>query len=283
MNILCSSSVLLGKEAFSQFGKVVTKAEAEICADDLADTDILITRSKIKINEALLKDSPISFYGTATAGFDHVDTAYLDSRKCHFAMASGCNANSVSEYITAALLHLATLHNFVLKDKVIGIVGHGHTGSQVANKARALGMEVLLNDPPKALIDHENDYVSLEELIANSDIVSLHIPYIKGGEHPTENLLSAEILDQSLVGSVFINASRAEVGDQEKIIELKKSGHFLALVTDVWSSEINKELMQVSDIATPHIAGHSYTGKLNGTVMLYDACCHFLGRVPQCN
>ncbi|MEJ2307247.1 MAG: 4-phosphoerythronate dehydrogenase, partial [candidate division WOR-3 bacterium] len=97
-------NVLLGKEAFSSIGEIVSVPGRSITSEVIKNADILIVRSVTKVNEQLLKNSSIKFVGSATAGIDHVDTGYLESRNIGFASAPGSNSDSVAEYVIAGLL-----------------------------------------------------------------------------------------------------------------------------------------------------------------------------------
>jgi erythronate-4-phosphate dehydrogenase len=94
MKIVCASSVLLGAEAFSTLGTVLSVPDEAISANILSDADALIIRSKTTVNESLLKDSSVAFVGTATAGFDHLDVTYLEDRGVKWICAAGSNAGS---------------------------------------------------------------------------------------------------------------------------------------------------------------------------------------------
>ena len=136
MKIVCATSVWRGEEIFGILGDVVMVPEEAISRAVLKDADALVIRSKTKITPELLEDTTISFVGTATTGTDHMNLAYLEDRGIAWAASAGCNANSVSEYIVSALLCLVQRHGLVLANLSLGIVGVGHVGSAVAEKAR---------------------------------------------------------------------------------------------------------------------------------------------------
>ncbi len=161
MKIICAETVLLGSEALSNAGKTVVIPDREITRNDLLDADALIVRSKTKINRELLRDTPVQFVGTATAGTDHIDATYLEQRGIYWCGSPGCNANSVSEYLVAALLALGRRHGFDLSGKTIGVIGCGNVGSRVVKKCEALGMNVLRNDPPLAAASTDPDFQPL--------------------------------------------------------------------------------------------------------------------------
>ena len=148
MRILVDENIPLATQAFSVLGDVLLLPADAITPMAVRDADILLVRSVTKVNQRLLEESRVRFVGTATIGTDHIDEAYLRRRGIPFASAPGSNANSVAEYVATALLLLARCRGFDLAEKSIGIVGVGNVGSRAALKARALGMRVLLNDPP---------------------------------------------------------------------------------------------------------------------------------------
>lgn len=282
MKIVCAETVLLGDAAFSHAGKTVVLPDREITRDHLFDADALIVRSKTKVTRELLEGTPVQFVGTATAGTDHLDTAWLQGHGTYWCAAPGCNANSVSEYLVAALLVLRTRHGVNLEDKTIGVVGCGNVGSRVAAKCSALGMRVLRNDPPLSAVSADPDYLPLEELLPACDIVTLHVPLVKHKPWPTERLADYRFFEQLKPGALFINAARGSVCDYDALLAAKSGGAVAHMVLDVWSPEpaFRTDVLKMADLASPHIAGHSYEGKLNGTVACYDECCNFF-EIPK--
>lgn len=282
MKIVCAETVLLGKEAFSNAGKTVVLPDREIVRDDLFDADALIVRSKTRIDRELLRGTPVKFVGTATAGTDHIDAAALEAREIYWCASPGCNANSVSEYLVAALLALGRRHGFDLEGKSIGVVGCGNVGSRVVRKCEALGMEVLRNDPPLAAASADPGFLPLEELLARADIVTLHVPLVKEGPWPTSRMADYRFFEQLKPGALFVNASRGSVCDYDALLDAKAGGAVSRMVIDVWSPEpaFRPDVLKMADLASPHIAGHSYEGKLNGTVACYNELCNFF-EIPK--
>ncbi len=277
MKIVCAETVLLGREAFSTAGKTLIIPDREISRDHLFDADALIIRSKTQITRELLKGTPVKFIGTATAGTDHIDTAWLESKGIYSCAAPGCNANSVSEYLVATLLVLGHRHGFNLEGKTIGVIGCGNVGSRVVKKCHALGMNVLRNDPPLAAVSTDPDFQPLENLLAEADIVTLHVPLVKEGPWPTARMADYRFFEQLKPGALFINAARGSVCDYDALLDAKAAGAISRMVLDVWSPEpsFRTDVLKMADLASPHIAGHSYEGKLNGTVACYNELCNF--------
>lgn len=277
MNIVCASSVLFGHEAFSTIGNVTLLPEEQIHRDQLLQADALITRSKTRITRELLEGTPVSFVGCAVAGTDHMDEAYLRTTEVMACSAPGCNSNSVAEYVVTALLVLADRFGFQLEGKTLGVIGVGHIGRRVVEKAMLLGLRVLQNDPPRQVAEGNRSFQSLETLLPECDILTLHVPYVKSGPHATGHLVNDRFFEQVKPGALFINAARGEVHDTDSVGFAMDKGLIQPVVLDVWEEEprISLNLMNRVDIATPHIAGYSYEGRLNGTQSVYEALCRY--------
>lgn len=273
MRIVADENIPFIKEACRDLGEVVLVPGRAMDKSVLNDADCLLVRSVTKVNHALLDGTSVRFVATATIGTDHVDTVYLDSAGIGFASAPGSNANSVSEYVISALLCLAQRHGFHLTDKTIGVIGVGNVGTRVAHKAEALGMRVLCNDPPRAAVEGEAGFVSLETLLAQSDIVTMHTPLEQHGAHPTFHLANDAFFSTMKRGAIFINSSRGKVHDSAALLRAIKSGIVAHAVLDVWEHEplVDEGLLRAVDLASPHVAGYSFDGKVNGTVMVVNA------------
>jgi erythronate-4-phosphate dehydrogenase len=264
MKIICANSVSLGEAAFEAFGELRLPAEGEIDADSVREADVVVTRSKTPLNGGLFSGSRVKFAGTCTAGVDHACLPALAELGVHFASAPGCNANAVSEYVLAALLEAP---GFRFAGKTVGIIGHGEVGSRVDRKLTALGCRILRHDPPKALTGARGPYVDLDTLLRESDVVTLHVPLVEEGPYPTRGLLGKTEIGKLRSGAMVINACRGEAVDGEALRQARVSGALSWLVLDVWDPEpqVPLALMAAADLATPHIAGHSVEGKVNGT------------------
>ncbi len=270
------------EEAFGGLGEVSILPPQQITAQRVRSADMLIVRSTTRVDRALLAGSQVRFVGTATIGFDHIDTAYLEQAGIVWCAAAGCNANSVAEYLVAALLFLARRHDFSLAQKKIGVVGVGNVGSRVVAKAQALGLQVLLNDPPRQAATGDPVFRPLDEVLAVADIVSLHVPLTKDGPYPTLQMANQHFFERLKPGAVFINAARGAVVDSDALLAAKQSGLVAQAVLDTWEGEpaFRADVLAKLDLGTPHIAGYSFEGKVMGTLMVYQAACRFLGRTP---
>ncbi|RPI03359.1 MAG: 4-phosphoerythronate dehydrogenase [Ignavibacteriae bacterium] len=264
-------------QAFENIGKVTALDTSEITTETVRDADILIVRSETKVTHELLDGSRVKFVGTVTIGTDHVDKEYLARQGITFVSAPGSNSNSVSEYITAALLELASSGNFQLQGKTIGIVGVGNVGSKVWRKAEALGMRVLLNDPPLQRQGSSYPLHPLDELMA-ADVITLHVPLTRKGDDATVHLFAENRIRRMKPGAILMNTSRGGVVETESIKKALLEKHLGAAVLDVWEGEpkINVPLLELVSLASPHIAGYSLDGKVNALRMNYEAVCRFL-------
>ena len=279
MKFLCDIALPNSVEVFSQYGEVALKNGRQINADDLVDVDVLIIRSITKVNEDLLsKANKLKFVGTATAGMDHMDTALLDKKGIAYSNAQGSNCESVGDYILSVLLVLAEKYNLSFEGKSIGIVGCGFVGSQVYNKAKALGLTIVKNDPPRFKAGDKTCNATLDEALA-CDIVTLHVPLIKDGEYKTLHLIDEQKLLKLKPNAIFINASRGNVVDNEALSEFLEKRPDVKVWLDVFEGEpqINcKKLLSQVDGATAHIAGYSYESKRRANVMLANTLAHVL-------
>jgi erythronate-4-phosphate dehydrogenase len=284
MRIVCDSNMPLAEDAFRTLGEVTLCDGRAITSADVRDADLLAIRSTTRVSRELLHGSRVRFVGTATIGTDHLDQDYLAEAGIAWCYSPGCNANSVSEYLTAALLCLAARHGLRLEGLTLGVIGVGNVGRCVVAKAQALGLQVLRNDPPRQRAEHDTDaFVALPELLAASDIVTLHVPLNRDGQDATWQMVNADFLGAMRPGSVFINAARGGIMSTAAVLAAHARGQLAHMVIDTWEQEpdFSPDLLARADLATPHIAGHSFEGKVQGTVMVYEAACRFLGVEPR--
>lgn len=269
MKIFADSNILAVEQRFSRLGRLQLFDGRRLRREDLVGADALLVRSITPVDEALIGGTDIHFVGTATSGIDHVDTAYLAAAGIGFAHARGSNANAVVDYCFAALAYATLKRGFSLSGSRVGIVGAGAVGAAFAAKLETLGVDVLRCDPPLALAERSGRrYFSLAETL-DCDVVSLHVPLIGSGSHPTLSMIGAAEIER-LEGSVLINACRGSVVDESALKEALLRGAEITTVFDVWENEptIDADLLRRVDIATPHIAGYSEEAKLNATEML---------------
>ena len=278
MKIVADQNIPFVNECFSSIGEVTLVGGRAITPELVKEAEILLVRSITKVNADLLDGSAVRFVATATIGVEHVDQDYLATHGIGFASAPGSNANSVAEYIIAALLALGKKKKFTLEGKSIGVVGVGNVGSKVAAKCAALGMTVVLNDPPLARATGDAKYRPLEEMFA-CDFVTMHTPLTRDGLDKTYHLADDAFFNAMKDGAVFLNSSRGKVHDEAALKQAMRSGKLASVVLDVWETEpdVDPWLLQHVDLSTPHIAGYSFDGKVAGMTMIYEACCAHFG------
>ncbi|MHC1778826.1 MAG: 4-phosphoerythronate dehydrogenase [Bacteroidales bacterium] len=237
----------------------------KITRGDLLSADSLIIRTRTKCNEALLKGSGVKAIFTATIGTDHIDSEYCERNGIAVFNAAGCNACGVVQYVLTSLYALCQSNETPVTEMKMGIVGAGNVGERLAITAYSIGFEVMRCDPPKReLYKNLSDisYYDLDELLDKCSIISMHVPL----NSETKGMCSDQFFEKMKKGAIFINSSRGEVVNEPSLLKYKEK--LGGVIIDVWSSEpaINKDLLQTSDISTPHIAGYSLEGKINATV-----------------
>ncbi|WP_215787510.1 4-phosphoerythronate dehydrogenase PdxB [Pantoea dispersa] len=283
MKILVDENMPYARELFSRTGEVVAVPGRPLPAAELQDASALMVRSVTKVDAALLAGTPVKFVGTATAGTDHVDDASLAAAGIGFSAAPGCNAIAVVEYVFSALLLLAERDGFDLRDRTVGIVGVGNVGGRLAKRLAAWGVKTLLCDPPRADRGDDEDFHSLDALVAQADILTFHTPLFKDGRYKSWHLADAALLMALRPNTILINACRGPVVDNAALLEVLKLRNDLSVVLDVWEPEpdLNLDLLDKVDIATAHIAGYTLEGKARGTTQVFEAWSEFIGQPQQ--
>ena len=281
MQFVVDEEIPFGRDAFSHLGSVTLLPGRAMTREALREAHALIVRSVTKVDATLLAGTNVQFVGTATTGVEHIDREYLAARDIGFAAALGCNANAVAEYVLTALLVTAHAKGLVLSGKTLGIIGVGRIGSLVAAKAPALGMQTLLHDPPLARATGDQRYQPLAETL-QADFVTLHVPLTLDGPDATFHLIGTDELARMATSSILINTARGEVMDNAALLKALTGETLGGAVMDVWEREpsIDWNLLNHVTLGTPHVAGYSSDAKINGTVMLYHACCRFWGIDP---
>jgi erythronate-4-phosphate dehydrogenase len=277
MKIVADENIPLVDEFFSHLGNVTRLPGRAMSAADIRDADALIVRSVTKVNPALLVGSKVKFVGTCTIGIDHLDQAYLDANGIRWSSAPGCNANSVVEFVYAALCHL-DINWLPVK---FGIIGCGNVGGLLYKRLKAQGVDVRCYDPNLTCAQNA-DLASIEEVLA-CDVISMHTPLVTTGPHPSFHLIGRKELQQLKSGAVLINCGRGPVINNQALLDILNERSDLQVVLDVWEPEpdISLELLDKVLLGSPHIAGYSYDGKLNGTEMIYQALCQHLDIKPH--
>lgn len=247
-----------------------------ISHEDAMNSDALIVRTRTKCDASLLEGTPVKFIATATIGMDHIDLPYCNGKGIIVRNSAGCNAGGVMNYVFSALYGVAARKALHLEGGKLGIIGVGNVGRRVDSVAGSLGFKVLKNDPPRMAEEGMEGFCPLDYLLPNADIVTMHVPL----NETTRGMANDEFFGMMKPGTIFINASRGEVVDEAALKRaIPKLG---PVIIDTWNNEpnIDRELLNMVDIATPHIAGYSYQGKQNGTTMAVRALARFFGIEP---
>ncbi|MCB9207090.1 MAG: 4-phosphoerythronate dehydrogenase PdxB [Ignavibacteriales bacterium] len=277
MKIIADDKIPFLKGVLEPYGNIEYYPGKEITKDKIIDADALIIRTRTKCNADLLYDTNVKLITTATIGYDHIDTNYCEENNLKWLNAPGCNSLSVHQYITTVLLHIAEKENIDLTQKVLGIVGVGNVGSKIQKAANALGMKILLNDPPRERNESNSKFVSLEKIKEEADIITFHVPLNNDGIDKTYHLADEKFFNELNKMPIIINSSRGEVVETSAIKNAIKNKKVSNVILDVWENEpeIDLELLEMTDISTPHIAGYSAEGKANGTSVCVNAVNKF--------
>ena len=273
MKLLYEQSLLYGEQFFSDFDECESFETHQLQPQQLRGVDALLVRSTTTVDAALLRYADqLSFVATGTAGFDHLDCDLLADRDIGVFNAAGCNAISVAEYVMSCLIVGCQQLGHELSDITVGIVGAGHVGSAVEGKLRALNVAYKLCDPLLASSQSERQFCSLDEIFG-CDIVTLHVPWTTTGAFATDGFIDHSLLSSLGHRQILINACRGEVIDADGLQTMLQRTDRPRVFLDVWHDEpnIDKTILPLVDIATPHIAGHSLEGKARGTELVYRA------------
>lgn len=286
MKILYDRNMELGDELFQRLGKAQAIEGRTLTAKTVKNVDLLFVRSTCKLNADLLEGSKVRFIGSGVVGTDHIDHVALQRLGIPYATAPGCNAESVANYVIAALLMIGERQNRTWEGATLGVVGVGHVGSIVCRFAKeALGMRVICCDPPRKdnTFDREaQSFVSFEELLPQADVITFHTPLTREGPYPTVGLFSGPIVRKVKPGAVLLNFARGPICDNALLATMLGAGLLSDAAIDCWEGEpdYSPDLAAVACLTTPHIAGHAYEGKANGTWMVYQSACEMLGLEP---
>jgi len=281
MHILADENIPLVDEFFAGFGEIRRMPGRSINRAALENVDVLLIRSVTRVDREMLEGSAVRFVGTCTIGTDHLDLDYFEQAGIEWASAPGCNARGVVDYVLGSLLALAEVRGESLPRRRFGVVGAGEVGGRLLEVLRGLGWDVRVCDPPRQ-VREAGDFVSLDEILAECDVISLHTPLTLGGDWPTFHLFDQARLSRLRPGTWLINASRGAVVDNAALRDLLLQRPDLEAVLDVWEGEpqVDAALAGLCHIATPHIAGYSLDGKLRGTAQIYAALCAARGVEP---
>jgi erythronate-4-phosphate dehydrogenase len=277
MRIVADDKIPYLKGVLEPFASVDYVPGEKISNDIIKNADALLTRTRTHCNEELLRGSQVQFIGTATIGYDHIDTNYCEAHGIVWKNAPGCNAGSVCQYVASALEYLARRFNFSLQNRVLGVVGVGNVGNKVVQIAEMLGMQVYLCDPPRVRQEGACGFISLDGILRECDIITFHVPLNHEGQDRTWHLIDEDLIRGMKPGTFVINTSRGEVADGMALKKALEKEKLAGVVLDVWENEpsIDRDLLLKCTIGTPHIAGYSADGKAKGTSMIVRELSRF--------
>lgn len=269
MKLVIDENIPAADALFGEFGELCLLPGREITNTVLLDADVLLVRSVTQVNRELLQGTPVGFIGSCTAGVDHIDQGYLEQAGIGFAHAPGANARSVVEYVLSALCRLGIDAERVRPGMTVGIFGLGNVGGRLYRVLTACGFDCIGYDPYLEQQDQMQLATDPGQLL-QADIITLHTPLTRIDKHPTYHLISAAELASLRQNAILVNSSRGGVVDNRALVQLLPQRRDLAVVLDVWEHEplIDLALMNMASLATPHIAGYSYDGKLRGAEMV---------------
>lgn len=278
MRIVIDDKIPFIRGVFEPYAEVLYRPGTEIDAAEVQQADILIVRTRTRCGAALLEGSAVRMIATATIGYDHIDLDYCRKRGIRVATAAGCNARGVLQWVFAALLATGVQP----QGTTLGIIGVGNVGNAVREAAAAAGFRVVCCDPPRRSRCEKGteDFVPLPELLRQADAVTVHVLL----DETTRGMASESFFAAAKPGLVFLNSSRGEVVDERALKEAIRSGAVSRAAIDVWNGEphIDRELLELTAVATPHIAGYSLQGKAMGTALSVRAVASFLKLpIPQ--
>ena len=256
-----------------EYADVIKAASITGLEDSLQEIDILVVRSNSKVDKELVDKMPrMKLVITATHGEDHIDKVYLKEKNIDYYNAP-VQTFYVAQGAIAAMLALNTrlvegdrsmkngkwrkndLVGSSLFNKNLGIIGYGRIGKEVAKLALSFGMKVCAYDPYVKTADANVTLCGLDELLKESDIVSIHLPLTD----ETKGLIGKKEFEMMKKGAFFVNLSRGGIVDEKALLEALKTGRLKGCALDVYSEEppfkkiVLQELIKLENvIATPH-------------------------------
>ncbi|MCQ2149627.1 MAG: 4-phosphoerythronate dehydrogenase [Bacteroidales bacterium] len=276
MKIVIDKVIPFVEGVLEPFAEVVYLDTGDIVREAVADADALIIRTRTRCDASLLEGSRVAVIATASIGTHHIDFEYCSAHGIHVCNASGCNSGAVMNYVFSALYGTASRHSINLSGYTMGIIGAGNVGSRVEQMALYLGFKVLKYDSLRAESEGPDGFWPLEELLLQSNIVTMHVPI----NDTTRRMADSEFFARMRPGAFFINTAGGDLVDEEALVDaIPKLG---PVIIDTWSNEpnVNKELLSKVDIATPHIANYSYQGKQISASTVIRAIARYFGFEP---
>lgn len=279
MKLVVDEHIPYIRGVFEPYFQVKYLPGGAIDSKSIRDANALIIRTRTLCNETLLKGSKVQFIASATIGYDHIDTQYCDSHAIAWRNAPGCNAAAVQQWVAAVMVKWIKVKGKSFHGLTLGVVGVGNVGSKVVNLGKALGMNVVYCDPPRAEAEGLSDFITLDELLRVSDIITFHVPLTFNGKYPTYHMLDSSNLHLCKPTVLVINSSRGGVVDEISLLEFLNHNPNAEAAIDVWENEpsYNSQFAKRTLVATPHIAGYSLEGKVMATKMVVDSISQYFG------
>lgn len=249
--------------------------DKSIVGDKLKEFDALVVRAATKVTADILdkaNNGRLKLIIRAGVGLDNIDVGYAEKLGIAVKNTPASSSDSVAELVIAHMLSLSRfigISNYTMRNnqwnknkykgieianKTLGIIGMGRIGQSVAKKANALGMNVIYYTIEGKHNDLNYEYMPFDEVLKNSDFISLHIPYNDGDEA----LIKAKELGIIKKGTYIINCSRGRIIDEKALLEALNSGKVSGAGLDVFEEEptSNEELINHPKVScTPHIGG----------------------------
>ena len=273
MKFVIDKAIPFVEGVFEPFAEVIYKEGPDIVREDLLDADALVIRTRTRCDAALLEGTSVKIIATATVSMDNIDLAWCKGHGIFVRNASGCNAGGVTNYVFSALYGTAARKSIPLSGATLGIIGLGSAGSRVEEMGLALGFKTLRYDPWRAAKEGPSEFCDLDTVLAGADVVTLHIPV----NDSTRGMADAAFFARMKPGAFFINTAQGELVVEEDLIRAIPRLGPVALDTWCHEPDINRTLLDLVDIATPHIAGYTLQGKQIGTSLAIRAVARFFG------
>ncbi|PNR94829.1 D-2-hydroxyacid dehydrogenase [Petrotoga sp. 9PWA.NaAc.5.4] len=292
----------LDKEALEKLKRELPQAEVtsehfekDILKQKIKDYDVLIVRSATKVTKEILEHADkLKIIGRAGMGLDNIDVEAAKTKGIKVVNTPGQNALSVAELVVGMILDIyrfitrgtvglregkwekKELEGFELSGKTVGIIGFGYVGKHLANLLRGFGTKNLIYDVIKVSDEELKKYnavqLPFEEVLKNSDIISLHVPK----NEKTFHLISDPQIDIMKDNVVIINAARGGIVDEKALLKYLKNGKILGVGLDVFeeeppASDFYKELLSLPNvITTPHIGASTKEAQARVGINIID-------------
>ena len=275
MNIVADERLAALDTTFARHGTVHTLPGQDIANQHLRDADALIIRTVTRVDRDLLEGTPVRFVGTATIGFDHIDTRFLAEAGIEWANAPGCNADATAQFTLAMYLLACRRLGRDPLTQTFGVIGRGNVGGRLVQLLEALGVSSIACDPPLEMKGVEGLHPLHQVLECQA--VSLHVPLSRQGQFPTFEMINQDTFAVMPNRALLINSSRGAVVSGPALKAWMAKGGQAAL--DVWPGEpdIDATILEGTTVATPHVAGYSLDGKSRASALVYRNFCEHFG------